>query len=961
MLKISCATKNFENNDKQFVSNVQSNLDIIEDGESTHVENKIASISTRTTHIVHSPNNQLMLRDEIPSDFKLDMKPFIKRPFWLGTASWSDTATQYSLLTLPVENLPADVILSNKSLKQAVKVGSLMKPSLKIHVSLNGTLTHAGCLLVGILPPGVDLRAAQVSIGGNFVNLVNTMLTGPHIRLFANEATSAILDVPWFCNTDMCESYIENMNTANANEKANTPIALSYDSTAKSKGLGCYGKIAAMVLNPLRPGTASVPLTLVLEAIFDEFELAVPTPRFIDDNDWVPESGFMSQVTTGLLDLAQFGGKMFYPYYGDAIDAARGLIKSFTGLHNPNVPTITNRVITTNANFTNAVDIPQYFERLDPVHNFNRIYKEPVFGSEMDEMSIKYICSKKQYIGTFDVTTSTAPGTLLFSRPISPNQGGSLGPQPYYTATDFNKQTRIHSNNLELMHAFHRYWRGGLDVEVEAVMNNKSHCKLKIIKYYNPSQRMVTDSPSMQSLSNAPSQLVEFSAGAQKYCVDLPYLHRNELMPCCEDYVSEGLLHGVYLIYLAQPLIIGDGSPSQVSFNVYMSGSPDEEQGLQFYGYLNKNINMASITPTSQTVWTPQSSQSCMPTVKPMNEPQNPERTIVDIFPNGVTEHPNHYNRLVPNYDIRPLIRRMHRVYAVEGIELNNVPVFTREIALSDLIAESYWGPSMYSNWKAGLSPNNNIGLLSSMYYGKTGAGFKIRLDFNFRTDVESISNAASWIECYYVPPTMAVMPPLLLDVEPYALSRVNMLRFDEVADNPPDVPRALNMTQTGPRVMSEFFIPDVSAFKFIGSPSKYFKTADGRLPSATSNLGSIVVRIRSPFRNVTTPASRLKLDFAVSAGLSDETRFGFHSIAPIFMVTGGTKSTYVMSDTNQTLQDNIMDLPASMYKSHPGSVASLPPPPPPAPSLATSAVEVASTVAEAVVAPIVDTSVLWG
>jgi hypothetical protein len=920
LLKLNRATKNFENNDKQFINNVQSNLDMIEDGESTHVENKIASISTRTTHIVHSPNNQLITKDEIPPDYKLDMKPFIKRPFWLGSANWSDTAAQYSLLTLPVENLPADVILSNKSLKQAVKVGSLMKPSLKIHVSLNGTLTHAGCLLVAILPPGVDLRPAQLNMGTNFVNLVNTMLSGPHIRLFANEATSAILDVPWYCNTDMCESYVEDFGTASDVDKANTPIALTYDATAKSRGLGCYAKIAALVLNPLRPGTASVPLTLVLEAIFDEFELAVPTPRFLDDDDWEPQSGVMSQITTGLLDLAQFGGKMFYPYYGDAIDTARGLIKRFTGLHNPNVPVISNRVITTGANFNNAVDIPQYFERLDPIHNFNRIYKEPAFGSEMDEMSIKYICSKKQYLGTFSVTTSTVPGTLLFSRPISPNQGGGLGPQPYYVSGDYTKQTRIHANNLELMHALHRYWRGGLDVEIEAVMNNKSHCKLKIIKYYNPSQRMAEEAPTMQSLSNAPSQLIEFSAGAQKYCVDLPYLHRNELMPCCEDYISEGLLHGVYLVYLAQPLIIGDGSPTEVSFNVYMSGSPDEEQGLQFYGYLNKNVSLNSITPTSESMWVAQSSQSCMPTVKPMNEPQDPEQTVVDIFPQGVTENPNHFNRLTPNYDIRPLIRRMYNVYSLESINLNNTSIYAREIVLSDIISETYLGKGLY---KASVNPSKNIGLISSMYYGKTGMGFKVRLDFLFRTDVEWVSNAASKVECFYVPPTLAVLPPLLTDVEPYSYSKTNTNRFDQWSDVIPAVPRALNISQLSGKMHTEFFIPDISSFKFIGSPTKFHKYNDGRLISAASNLGSIVFRVKSPFRNVTTPAQQLKMDVDISVGLADETRFGFHTLAPMFTATSGGFSTYVMMDTGNSLQDNLAYLPASMYKSHPGAESS--------------------------------------
>lgn len=910
----------------------------MEDGESTHVENKIASISTRKANVVPSVNNQMMVKDEIPAQYRIQLDPLLMRPFMLGSANWSDTDPQYSLLSLPVRDLPADVLLSNKSLKQAIKVGSLMRPSLKIHVSLNGTLTHAGCLLIGILPPGISQNVSDLNYGNNFIYLINTMLTGPHVKLFANEATSAMLEVPWYCNTDMCEAYIEDFSTTLPPEViANTPLVFNYDANSKSRGAGCYATIAALVLNPLRPGTASVPLTLFMEAIFDNFELAVPTPRFLDDNDWIPQSGksLTSQVTTGLLDLAQVGGKMFYPYYSDAIDAARGLIRSFTGLHNPNLPSIDQRVITSTSNFHNNVDNPQRFERLDPLNNFNRIYKEPVFGTDIDEMSIKYICSKKQYLGTFSVSTTTPAGTLLFSRPISPFQGGGLGAQPYYQSGVDGKQVRLCSNNLELMHALHRYWRGGLNLEIESVMNNKSHCKLKIIKYYNPSQRILEDYPTMGSMSNAPSQLVEFSAGAQKYCVDLPYLHRNELMPCCEDATSEAFMHGVYLIYLAQPLIIGDGSPTTVSFNVFMYGSQDEKQGLQFYGYIHKDVELSALVPTSYNVgtdtpvsmvaqsskWEPQSSQACMPSVKPMNEPQDPEKTIVSMFPDGVKETPNHFDRLVPNYDIRPLIRRMYKVYQSPEIVLNGVTVYAQEIPLSNIIGETYY-PNNTPAFSNLIKPTNNIGLVAGMYYGKAGTGFKVRLDFHVYNQGDFANTSQVDYDIYYVPPTVttdfSVFPDSTIS---YLRNSPNMQNFLDTSDiyKFPDTPRTLNVHRIGGFAFTEFFIPDISSFKFIGAPNKFYKYGNQvQTTNPASDLGSLVVRIRNYGAVQTVPANYTKLLYNVSVGLSDETRFGFHTIAPIYVIRAGLNATYVKRTTDGTVQYPSSFLPNTIYAGHP-------------------------------------------
>ena len=189
------------------------------------------------------------------------------------------------------------------------------------------------------------------------------------------------------------------------------------------------------------------------------------------------------------------------------------------------------------------MDSTQYFEKLDPYTEFNRLVTQPIFGSDVDEMSISHITSKRQMLGTFTVKTSDAIGTLYWARPISPFQGG----------LDSNTNQVTCSNNIELMHSMHRAWRGGLKVTITAVMNNKQQVKLRVIKMYNPTTKILNNVPTYLSVSNAPSHLMEYTEGAQEHSIDLPFLCRNDLVPCSEDLNFEALFHGIYYIYLAQP------------------------------------------------------------------------------------------------------------------------------------------------------------------------------------------------------------------------------------------------------------------------------------------------------------------------------------------------------------------------------------------------------------------------
>lgn len=486
----------------------------------------------------------------------MDARPFTNRPFYAGTVSFPTTANRYSFLTTTIKNLPGDVIRSNDALLNAMKIATLYRSDLILNISMAGTITHAGCVLVAALPPTLVYPLADSAANKE---LINTLLTSPHAFLHANEATSVNLTIPWYCNTDLATLTMDNIeNTIDLNGTK-----------------GNYATLVFMVLNPLAPSTgSSTSLSIIIEACFKNLDILVPSPRYAQwtaqtkecKKDEVPS--LVTMTKSGLKSVAN-----------DFIDYGVGALASMVGLHNPNDAGISNRVIMTQRNFHNVVDGQQYFEKLDPNMNYNRITTGPTFGTDVDEMSISHIVSKRQFLGSFIVSVDDAVGKLYWTRPISPYQGGMYSP---LTATDDN----YFANNLELMHTLHRAWRGDLKIIVQAVMNNKQQCKLKLIKMYNPPANALTASPVYRTVANAPSHLMEFTQGGQEHEIVLPFLARNEVMPCSEDQNVEAFLHGLYYIYLAQPLANSDGSPTTITFNVYMQGEPN----LSFYGYSTRSI-----------------------------------------------------------------------------------------------------------------------------------------------------------------------------------------------------------------------------------------------------------------------------------------------------------------------------------------------------------------------------------
>lgn len=1016
-----------ENVDNAFLKKAQSEL--VQEGE--QLATPVASITTREIQRMDAVGVDKFMNIHIPAAYELDAKPFIERPFFVDELDFTTGLARYSLIPSKVRFLPGDIARSNESLLNLFKMGAYGRPKYVLNVSMAGTITHAGAVLVGVLPP-----LPSYPTSSQVPQLINTILSGPHGILYANEATSISIPVPFYCNADLA--------TLDMQTSAYTP---SLDLTTVN---GNYGTLVFLVLNPLTPSTgSSTSLKIVVEACFEHYQIVVPTPRFVkwvsqgrrkpkapqsminpvyddfaraverarDDRgfeefrrvsllhriidsdtfkvvalavsaggilvrllttstDFVPQSGILStagKVVTGLFD---FGANGLKNIAGDAIDGVRGVLRDWTGLHNPNVPSVHERVMTTTSNFINTVDAPQFFEKLDPNVVGERIAKEPIFTTDVDEMSISHITSKRQLIGTFKVSAENKVGDVLWIRPISPFQGGAKKDDTDITCY----------NNIELMHSLHRAWRGPLRLHITGILNNKQQVKLKVIKYYNPSLSCLTGYPDYKTVANAPSHLLEFTQGGQTHDVELPFLSRNELMPCADNLSLEALLHGVYYIYVAQPLATSDGSPTTIEFNVMMS-APD----VVFYGYTKSNTYHANFdlgveaAPSESTLFADYekgTSKMFDERVRPkpkttqprwhfdidfrhLGTPEGVERVIKDFkldgddFKRKLAEYkgPRTPGKVFAYYrrDLFKPESRLAREFRPESGPLRvmnepqrqNSPMsedhkenaihYTARLrpnvdirplvrrmyktAVSDLslLGGNFVNLPVPLSSYVGENPSNwsytPIETLSRMYYGKT-CGFKIRIVVALKevvgSDIQYFDAQRLTARIYYFPQNLTYLS---------ASQTITTSPINTAAIVPPNVTSVIGEIPVTFQLVPRESNINSCTYEFVIPDTSFYKFLGG--PDKFRNFsGSAIPPVTSTsdfgtfviqLANNYNPSTKLDLIVETFVGLTDETRMGHHSIAPPFTVS--KKFAYYTGNGSSQVDPMDTTLNPNLYK----------------------------------------------
>ena len=273
----------------------------------------------------------------------------------------------------------------------------------------------------------------------------------------------------------------------------------------------------------------------------------------------------IGQVVTSTLDKTS---DLLKTTSSDFIDALRSIVRNYTGLHSPNDPSLKEPHYMQTRNRANLVDAPSYFEKMDPYSKFTRITKDSIFHSHIDEMDMNYILSKPQYIGTFQASPTDITGTLLWSRPISPWQGGC-----------FNGQAL--TSNIERLYYNTQAWSGDMELIIQSSMTNKQNLKLLVAKVYGLDRRVITTYPTYSTARTGITSLLEFSAGNQQLVVDLDFLSRNQLLYNTIDAAANAAQHGMYYIYVAQPLVVADSVPTTVEFNVFLRC----KENFRYHGY----------------------------------------------------------------------------------------------------------------------------------------------------------------------------------------------------------------------------------------------------------------------------------------------------------------------------------------------------------------------------------------
>lgn len=473
----------------------------------------------------------------LDTSLKLDFNMINGKPFFIREVNWVTTEAIYTEIDRIFA--PADFLINNV-LNYPFQASQKYRLKVKLDFQVLGTPQHGGCLIVAAVPadgPIFDRRS------------LNSFLAAPHVFLYPNEATPASLCVPFYSNTRVRGSNF-----------VTVPVPIYTDTDN-------YCNIVFGVMTPLVASASSTTaVNIAVYATFEMSEFYIPGNA---DSVFHPQAG---KIVTTALDALAGGVKKVS---SDFIDLARGTVRAYTGLHNPNNSEVNQRVIVANRNMTNVTDVPTFVEKLDPFAHFQRVIDEPIFYTDVDEMLITNILKKRQYIGNFEVSATNQVGELVWSRPITMIQEKFDAIQPLTTL-----QAGIASCT--------KWWRGDMEIHIQSTMTNFQACKLLVLKDYSCTKQWISNTRSFDACVAMMTETIEFSGGGQIATIKLPFVSELNQIQHSFEAETNALSHGIYAIYIVSPLVQSGGSPTSAKFNVYMNMCDN----AVVYGYATSRMSI---------------------------------------------------------------------------------------------------------------------------------------------------------------------------------------------------------------------------------------------------------------------------------------------------------------------------------------------------------------------------------
>jgi hypothetical protein len=832
--------------------------------------------------------------DNCPPKLEMDYSVILNKPFLLPSINWTSASAKDA--TLQTFKIPEDIIV-NELAQIPFKASVYYRAKISLVFQVSGTPMHQGILIASAVPVS--------RLPYDSPTLRNSLMAAPHVFLNANEATSVVLEVPFYVNSVLAPINFDKTTFVPANQDAN------------------YAEVHVNVWNPLGvPTSGSTTVTVSVHAVFRELEFYVPhiEPAWLPFNAFNAE-GFVGEYFQGIkasisksFDSLASGLKFLS---GDLLDKTREaahagiskgreMVRAYTGLHNPEIPKLDGRSAVQYRQNLNLVDTPNFFEKLDPYGNFTKVVDDFVFDTSVDEMNMQDILSKPQYIGSFVVKAADAAGTILWSRPISPAQEYV---EKVYNDSAGSQITSGSTNLLQTFHKLSRYWKGSFNIHIQSSMTNFHFCKLIIARNYSPDVNMLTSYPDFRDAANLMTETLEFSAGGQVQTIHMPFCSPLSILPCSADYAFNALSHGMYYIYLYQPLVINGTVPTTVEFNVYISAGSD----FEYFGYAVDPLRIERF-PTVPVVELTSNETIFKPKFPSIEEEAEEDPPLIEFTIESATEAPVPVNMqdevLVSRHDeetdecfhLRPIKsvrdygRRFYNGYIQRFTESEaSAARYTFEIPLALILG--FTDRNLFSY-------GSTLEVIKSLFLGYRG-GLK------FKVLITGSPKAAAW----YVPPSFSLGSELNWTSNeatprlgsPYLDLLSSIFPFPE-RNSPPanlqlgtfystqtvgvEAPNymhsagAMAFSVQGGGVLAshcelELEIPYMSPFKFVGN-SDAVTSIVPTAPNGLLNLGSLVFKVASPIaltQGVSAAAAELVLQ--VFTAFSDESRLGFQTYAP--------------------------------------------------------------------------------
>ena len=458
-----------------------------------------------------------------------DITKWVQRPQVVSSVPWTTSNATTTVLANLL--LPQDLLVT-KFLKSPFDSFKYWRGTIEFHLQTSGTPFHQGTIIAAYLP-----NMTSSGLVGRYADNFAALTTMQHVILQANTSTSACLTIPFinpFMYIDKDETYTFKRST---------------------------GRLIVVVFNPLKAASGastSINVTTVVQFKDSQFKI----PRY--------QAEGLIEKTFGISGGMILQRMLPRNIIADTVDLALGLV----GLDRP---TSIQRSMPMKALGTGYMNSSIDIDYIDKFSLFPSKLQEidaSTFGVSDNETMLQSLLPRYSYIGTFEQTTTDAPGKLLASVPLCPF------PVPIVPTNNTSGPFNSYRNYIPLIQYLslpYHFWKGGLSFKIQVVgtsfHNTKIFAAIQYGRYGTPDA-----SVSIAQATNQYGYAFEVNQGSTEFEFVVPYVsmfHQLTTSGSVDYIYNDRTCMGTLCIYVLNELAVSNNVPADISYNVYIAGASD--------------------------------------------------------------------------------------------------------------------------------------------------------------------------------------------------------------------------------------------------------------------------------------------------------------------------------------------------------------------------------------------------